>query len=154
MKYNKDKFFMTIAHIISRQSHCVSKQVGAIIVYEDRIISMGYNGTPSGYVNCCDVFNPNNFDKNKHHIFSSNYEIHAEANAIAFAAKSGLSTKDSTIYVTLSPCNDCAKLIIASGIKRVVYDKLYTNNSIDVIEFLKTNKVEVSQSTFDINLLK
>lgn len=146
-KYKSDEFFMTIAYIVSKQSHCVRKQVGAIIVKDDRIISIGYNGTPKGYINCNDIFDKNNIDVEKHHEFSVNNEIHAEINAIIYGAKNSISLENSTIYVTTSPCHDCAKFIVASGIKNVIYDELYDREPKQPIEFMRLNNVTVKQYT-------
>ncbi|WP_458700333.1 deoxycytidylate deaminase [Sulfurospirillum sp. 1307] len=139
-----DKNFINIAHEIARASKCVSKQVGAVIVKDGRILSTGYNGTPSGYVNCCDYWDGKY--TNEHHEWSKTYEIHAEMNAIIWAAREGISIKGATIYVTLEPCSDCSKNIIASGIKRIVYDKSYEHtNSKIVTKFIKDNGVIIEQ---------
>ena len=116
-----DKNFINIAKEIASASKCVSKQVGAVIVKNGRILSTGYNGTPSGYTNCCDYWN-NQYTK-EHHLWSKTYEIHAEMNAIIWAARKGISIEGATIYVTLEPCSECSKNLIASGIKRIVYEK-------------------------------
>jgi len=118
MKHN---YFLKSATLLSQESKCVSKQVGAILVHEYRTISTGYNGTPAGHVNCNQVFDPKNFDREEHHKFSLQRELHAEANAIAFAAKHGIATDDSTMYCTLEPCDDCLKLMIAAGVKKAYY---------------------------------
>ena len=151
--YNNDEFFMTIAHIVSKQSHCVRKQVGAVIVKDSRIISIGYNGTPKGYINCDEIFDKNNFDIEKHHEFSVNNEIHAEINAIIYAAKNSVSLENSTLYVTMSPCHDCAKFIVAAGIKEVVYDELYDREPKQPIQFMGLNSVKVRQYTPTYNIL-
>lgn len=139
-----DKNFINIAHEIARASKCVSKQVGAVIVRDGRILSTGYNGTPSGYTNCCEHWNHEYTEK--HHEWSKTYEIHAEMNAIIWAAREGISIKDATIYVTLEPCSECSKNIIASGIKRIVYDKEYEHTNSEVVEaFIKDNGVVIEQ---------
>jgi dCMP deaminase len=139
-----DRNFINIAHEIARASKCVSKQVGAVIVKDGRILSTGYNGTPSGYVNCCEYWDGKY--TNEHHEWSKTYEIHAEMNAIIWAAREGISIKGATIYVTLEPCSDCSKNIIASGIKRIVYDKSYEHtNSKIVTKFIKDNGVIIEQ---------
>jgi len=152
--YKNDEFFMTIAHIVSKQSHCVRKQVGAVIVKEGRIISIGYNGTPKGYINCDEVFDKNNFDIEKHHEFSTNNEIHAEINAIIYAAKNSVSLENSILYVTTSPCHDCAKFIVAAGIKKVIYDELYDREPEQPIMFMKLNDVKVIQYHPSYDMLK
>lgn len=139
-----DRNFMNIASEIAKASKCVSKQVGAVIVRDGRILSTGYNGTPSGFTNCCDHWEGKY--TNEHHEWSKTYEIHAEMNAIIWAAREGIKIKDATIYVTLEPCSDCSKNIIASGIKRIVYDKSYehTNSSV-VTNFIEVNGVVIEQ---------
>lgn len=119
-----DKVFINIAKETSTLSHCVRSKVGAVLVKDGNIISFGYNGTPSGMSNNCeenDVTLP--------------YVIHGEVNAILKAAKTGNSVDGSTLYLTLSPCLDCSKLILQSGIKRVVYLNNYRN--LDGVNFLK-----------------
>lgn len=139
-----DKNFINIAREISTASKCVSKQVGAVIVKDNRILSTGYNGTPAGYVNCCDFWK-GKYTK-EHHNWSKDYEIHAEMNALIWAAREGISINGATIYVTLEPCSDCSKNIIASGIKRIVYDKPYEHNdSSEISKFIKDNGVIIEQ---------
>ncbi|HIP29697.1 MAG TPA: dCMP deaminase [Sulfurospirillum arcachonense] len=139
-----DKNFINIAHELASASKCVSKQVGAVIVKDGRILSTGYNGTPAGYTNCCDHWNGEY--TSEHHEWSKTYEIHAEMNAIIWAAREGISIKDATIYVTLEPCSDCSKNIIASGIKRIVYDKSYEHTNSDVVtSFIKDNGVVIEK---------
>ena len=140
----KDKNFINIAKEIATASKCVSKQVGAVIVKDGRILSTGYNGTPSGYINCCDYWD-NKYTK-EHHEWSKLYEIHAEMNAIIWAAREGISIKDATIYVTLEPCSECSKNLIASGIKRIVYEQSYEyNNSKALSKFIEDNGVIIEQ---------
>jgi len=110
-----DMRYMRMAEIWSENSYCVRRKVGALIVKDKMIISDGYNGTPSGFENVCE------YEDNT----TKPYVLHAEANAITKIACSGNSSKDATLYVTASPCIECAKLIIQSGIKRVVYSELY-----------------------------
>jgi dCMP deaminase len=116
-KKNKlDTVFINTAKQISTLSHCVRSKVGAVIVKDGNIISFGYNGTPSGMNNSCEE-NDITFP----------HVIHAECNAILKAAKTGNSVDSSTLYLTLSPCLDCSKLILQSGIKKVVYLNVYRN---------------------------
>lgn len=139
-----DKNFINIAAEIATASKCVSKNVGAVIVKNGRILSTGYNGTPAGYTNCCDHWDGEY--TREHHEWSKTYEIHAEMNAIIWAAREGISIKDATIYVTLEPCSECSKNIIASGIKRIVYDKSYEHTNSDVVaNFIKENGVIIEQ---------
>lgn len=110
-----DKRYLRMASIWAENSYCVRRKVGALIVKDQMIISDGYNGTPSGFENICE--DENNVTKP--------YVLHAEANAITKVAASSNSSKNATIYITSSPCIECAKLIIQSGIKRVVYSEKY-----------------------------
>jgi dCMP deaminase len=126
-----DKRYLEMALIWSRNSYCIRRQVGALIVKEKMIISDGYNGTPSGFENVCE--DENNITKP--------YVLHAEANAITKVAKSHNSSENSTLYVTTSPCMECAKLIIQAGIKRVVYCNRYRIT--DGLDLLKRAAVEL-----------
>ena len=119
-----DRVFINIAKNISSLSHCNRSKVGAILVKSGNLISFGYNGTPSGMDNSCEEN-----DITLPHV------IHAEINVILKAAKTGNSVDGSTLYLTLSPCIDCSKVILQSGIKRVVYLTEYRN--LDGVNFLK-----------------
>lgn len=126
-----DKRYLEMALIWAQNSYCKRRQVGALIVKGKMIISDGYNGTPSGFENICE--DENNITKP--------YVLHAEANAITKVAKSGNSSEDSTLYVTSSPCMECAKLIIQAGIKRVVYCNRY--HKTDGLELLTRAGIEI-----------
>lgn len=133
-KQNKyDKAYLRIASEWSKLSYCNRKQVGAIIVRDKMIISDGYNGTPSGFENCCE----------DHEGLTHWYVLHAEANAISKVARSTQSCENATLYITLSPCKECSKLIHQSGIKRVVYQNGYRDTS--GVDFLRKAGVEVAQ---------
>ena len=110
-----DKSYLKVAGIWAENSYCNRRKVGALIVKDRMIISDGYNGTPSGFPNICEDENGITYP----------YVLHAEANAITKVAKSGNSSQGATLYVTASPCLECAKLIIQSGIKRVVFSEYY-----------------------------
>lgn len=110
-----DKRYLRMARIWSENSYCNRRKVGALLVKDKMIISDGYNGTPAGFPNICED------SENR----TVPYVLHAEANAITKVAKSNNSSDGSTLYVTDSPCIECAKLIIQAGIKRVVFSKLY-----------------------------
>ena len=139
-----DQNFINIAKEIASASKCVSKQVGAVIVKNGRILSTGYNGTPPGYTNCSEHWQ-GKYTK-EHHEWSKTYEIHAEMNAIIWAAREGISIDGATIYVTLEPCSDCSKNLIASGIKRIVYDKSYEHTNSDVVtKFIQDNNVRIEK---------
>ena len=128
-----DKAYLEMATVWARNSYCKRRQVGALIVTDRMIISAGYNGTPSGFENVCE-------DENG---VTKPYVLHAEANAITKVAKSGNSSEGATLYVTASPCVECAKLIIQAGIRRVVYKDSYRLN--DGIELLQRAGIEVEQ---------
>ena len=128
-----DITYLKMAKNWSELSHCKRKKVGALIVKNGMLISDGYNGTPSGYDNCCEN------DQYETHW----YTIHAEANAILKCAKWGNSCVGSTMYLTHSPCKECSKLILQSGISRVVYLEDYKD--LEGVNFLRNSKVEVDK---------
>lgn len=130
-----DKAYLRMAHEWAKLSHCSRKQVGAIIVKDEVIISDGYNGTPTGFDNCCE----NDAGETKW------YVLHAEANALMKLSKSTNSSKGATLYITLSPCKDCAKLILQAGIQRVVYLNEYKDCS--GLEFLKNTGITLDYIT-------
>ncbi|MDE6722093.1 MAG: dCMP deaminase family protein [Bacteroidaceae bacterium] len=130
-QYRLDLRYMRMARIWAENSYCQRRQVGALVVKDKAIISDGYNGTPSGFENMCE--DDNNVTKP--------YVLHAEANAITKLARSSNSSDDATLYVTASPCIECAKLIIQSGIKRVVYAEHYRLE--DGINLLKRANINV-----------
>jgi dCMP deaminase len=127
-----DHSYLAMAEIWAQNSYCKRRKVGALLVKDRMIISDGYNGTPSGFENICEedgVTKP--------------YVLHAEANAITKVAKSGNSSEGATLYVTASPCLECSKLIIQSGIKRVVYRDEYRLT--DGIDLLRRAGIEVEK---------
>ena len=126
-----DRSYLEMASVWAKNSYCTRRQVGAILVKDRMIISDGYNGTPSGFENVCE-------DENG---VTKPYVLHAEANAITKVAKSNNSSEGSTLYITDSPCMECAKLIIQSGIARVVYARDYRIT--DGIDLLRRAGVEV-----------
>lgn len=126
-----DRRYLEMAGIWAKNSYCVRRQVGALIVKERMIISDGYNGTPAGFENVCED------EEGK----TKPYVLHAEANAITKVAKSNNSSEGATLYITTSPCLECAKLIIQAGIKRVVYSDNYHKQ--DGPELLKRAGIEV-----------
>ena len=139
-----DKNFINIATELATASKCVSKQVGAVIVKDGRILSTGYNGTPAGYTNCRDHWDGEY--ASEHHEWSKTYEIHAEMNAIIWAARKGISIENATIYVTLEPCSECSKNLIASGIKLIVYAKEYEHTHSETIsKFIQDNGVLIEK---------
>lgn len=127
----RDHLYMKMARTWAENSYCVRRQVGALMVKNQMIISDGFNGTPSGFENICE-------DENN---VSKPYVLHAEANAITKVARSNNSSDGATIYITASPCMECSKLIIQSGIKRVVYGEKY--RIMDGVELLERAGIEV-----------
>ena len=125
-----DKSYLKTALEWGELSYCKRRKVGALIVKDKMIISDGYNGTPTGFENVCED------DEG----YTKWYVLHAEANAIAKVSSSTQSTNGATLYITLSPCKECSKLIFQSGIKRVVYNKKYKDTS--GLEFLEKAGVE------------
>ncbi|MCL1933132.1 MAG: dCMP deaminase family protein [Candidatus Azobacteroides sp.] len=126
-----DERYLRMAAIWAENSYCKRRQVGALIVKDKMIISDGYNGTPGGFENVCE-------DENG---LTKPYVLHAEANAITKIACSNNNSKDATLYVTASPCIECAKLIIQAGIKRVVYSEKYRIT--DGLDLLERAKIEI-----------
>ena len=134
-QFELDSRYIRMAQIWAENSYCKRRQVGAIIVKDKMIISDGYNGTPAGFENICE-------DENG---LTKSYVLHAEANAITKIARSGNNSDGATLYVTSSPCIECAKLIIQSGIKRVVYSEEYRLT--DGIDLLRRAGIEVVLNT-------
>ena len=126
-----DQRYLEMARIWAKNSYCQRRQVGALVVKNNMIISDGYNGTPSGFENVCEDDNG----------ITKPYVLHAEANAITKLARSSNNSDGGTIYITASPCIECAKLIIQAGIKRVVYGEKYRLT--DGIELLERAGIEV-----------
>ncbi len=126
-----DLRYLQMAKIWAENSYCKRRKVGALIVKDRMIISDGYNGTPAGFENVCE-------DEDYR---TKPYVLHAEANAITKVAKSNNSSEGATLYITTSPCMECSKLIIQSGIKRVVFSELYTKN--DGLLLLKQANIEL-----------
>jgi dCMP deaminase len=133
-----DRRYLEMAAVWAKNSYCKRRQVGAIIVKDNMIISDGFNGTPSGFENICEDEDGN----------TKSYVLHAEANAITKVARSNNSSDGSTLYITSSPCLECAKLIIQAGIKRVVFSDNYRIS--DGIELLKRANIEVVQINLDL----
>ncbi len=136
MKPNKfDIAYLKMATEWAKLSYCKRKKVGAIIVKDRTIISDGYNGTPSGFDNCCEDENGD----------THWYVLHAEANAILKLASSTQSAKGATLYITLSPCKECSKLIVQSGITKVYYINEYKD--LEGVRLMKDNGIEVQKVT-------
>ena len=153
-----------MAELVADQSTCCRMHVGAVLVKDNRVISIGFNGTAAGQEHCEDhfahLYETEFSDKfptyeeyhasrtfyDAHGQFSNDNELHAEQNAILFAAKNGISTAGSTLYVTVSPCIHCAKVIVAAGVTRVFYKTLY-DRSQEGLVFLDKNGIECRQLT-------
>ena len=132
-----DKRYLKMAQVWAENSYCKRRKVGALLVKDKMIISDGYNGTPSGFENICEE---------EHHDKTKPYVLHAEANAITKVAKSNNSSEGATLYVTTSPCMECSKLIIQSGIKRVVFiEKYRITDGLDLLERANIKLVHISE---------
>jgi len=129
--------YMRVAYEFAQLSYAERRQVGSVIVKNKRIISFGYNGTPNGFDNCCETTNK---DKS---LTTVKEVLHAESNAITKVAKSTMSCEGATLFTTTSPCFDCSKLIIQSGIKKVYYSETYRDMT--GIELLKKAKIKVER---------
>jgi len=125
-------FYSQIVLDIAKRSYAKRKQVGALAVKDNNIIAYGFNGTPRGMSNVCEDDNGN----------TKAEVLHAELNLICKCAKSGISLDGATLYITLSPCIECAKLILQSGIKNIIYLEEYRN--LDGVEFLKNNGIDIA----------
>ena len=132
-----DHAYLRMAREWSKLSHCQRKQVGAIIVKNGMVISDGYNGTPTGFDNCCE-------DEEGSTLW---YVLHAEANAISKVARSTNNAQNSTLYLTLSPCKDCSKMILQVGIRRVVYSNVYKDGT--GLELLREAGIEIEHIPMD-----
>jgi dCMP deaminase len=134
-RITRDKLNLGICQLISYRSQCARAKVGCVIVKTYRIVSTGYNGSLSS-LSCqegCDTS------------VSCKHAVHAEVNAISFAARAGISLQDTTLYCTYSPCYNCAKMIISAGIVRVVYEKRYNSDNGDGLRLLKDHNVDTDQ---------
>jgi dCMP deaminase len=137
---DRDDLFMQIAYLVSTRSTCLRGHVGAVVVKDRRIISMGYNGAPPGQPHCLDVGcdERNLYDGETGNLLlelGCQRAIHAEANALAWAARAGVSTDEATMYATHSPCPSCARLCVSAGICKYVYDRAYrVREGIDVLD--------------------
>jgi len=131
-----DKTYMDMANVLSKLSYAKRKKVGCLIVKDTQIISEGYNGTPTGFTNTCEYVDI--VDE----LYTKPEVLHAESNAIAKIARSTNSSSGSTLYVTLAPCFECSKLIIQSGIDRVVYRDHYRKNGLALLDKAGVNVIQ------------
>ena len=140
-----DITYLKMADEWAQLSKAKRRKVGCLIVRDGQIISDGYNGTPAGFDNACEFVNEGFLDQAENKLQTKPEVLHAESNALMKLAKSTNSSKDSTIYLTMSPCFDCAKLIIQAGVIRVVYSEKYRNQ--EGIKFLRSNNVIAERVT-------
>jgi len=153
----KDQVFMEMAFSAAKLSKCVSIKVGAILVRDDRVVSMGVNGTVTGVINCCDKF-PQWKDagyitdekRQEHHDWSLRNEVHSELNCILAAAKNGIKIEGSTMFSTLQPCSKCLPMLVQAGVKRIVYSDEYCRaeygfDDNEVKEMLLKNNIVVEK---------
>lgn len=131
-----EDLYIDMAKTVAKKSKAKRKKVGAVLVKDNNVISFGWNGTPSGFDNTCEI-------ETQEGLVTKPEVVHGEANCISKAAKSTISTEGSTMFVTMSPCYECSKLLIQSGIKRVVYIEEYRDTS--AIEFLEKAGVIVEK---------
>jgi dCMP deaminase len=147
MKPSFDKIYMELAENLALRSHCTKAQVGAVLTKDTRIISIGYNGPPAGTHNCDEEFGDDGCPRDSKG--SCSLALHAEQNAILYASKNGVSLENSTIYVTLSPCISCARIIYSMKIKKVIYLHSYAAYkglpSDEGVDFLQKFGVEVEK---------
>ena len=140
-----DDIFMELAINLAKRSHCIKAQVGAVLTQETRIISIGYNGPPAGTHNCDEEFPIEGCERDSKG--SCSLALHAEQNAILYASKNKISIEGSTLYVTLSPCISCARVIYSVGIKKVLYLNSYAEykglKTDEGVDFLRKFGVEV-----------
>jgi dCMP deaminase len=149
IKKSFDQIFMNLATDLAQRSHCVKAQVGAVLAKETRIISIGYNGPPAGTHNCDEEWPETGCPRDSKN--SCSLALHAEENAILYAVKNGATLEGATLYLTLSPCLPCARVIYSSGIKRVLYLHSYAEYKglafDEGVDFL--NKFGVKSIKFD-----
>ncbi|MBP7167554.1 MAG: dCMP deaminase family protein [Bacteroidia bacterium] len=144
-KIGFDELYMELAENLAKKSHCVKAKVGAVISKDTRIISLGYNGPPAGTHNCDEEWPETGCPRDRKG--GCSLALHAEANAILYAAKNQITLEHATLYVTLAPCLPCARIIYTTGIRKVIYKNSYAAyKGIDIeegVEFLKRFGVEV-----------
>jgi len=140
-----DAIYMDLATNLSKRSHCVKMKVGAVITKDSRIISLGYNGPPAGTYNCDEEWSQDGCERSEKG--GCSLALHAEENAILYAAKNKVALENTTLYVTLSPCLPCARMIFTTGIKKVLYLNSYAEykglKSDEGVDFLTKFGVEV-----------
>ena len=145
MKPSFDEIYMELAEKLAKRSHCVKAQVGAVLTKDTRIVSLGYNGPPAGTHNCDEEWPEDGCPRDSKG--SCSLALHAEQNAILYATKNNISLQDTTLYVTLSPCIACARVIFTTGIIKVFYMNSYAQfkglATDEGVDFLRRFGVEV-----------
>lgn len=153
MKQSFDEIYMDLAQSLAKRSHCVKAQVGSVLTKDTRIVSLGYNGPPSGTYNCDEIWPNDGCPRDSKG--SCSLALHAEQNAILYASKNNISIDGSTLYVTLSPCISCARVIYTVGIKKVFFLHSYAKYKglefDEGVEFLQKFGVEVIQFESNLN---
>jgi len=141
---DQDSIYLRMAKELAAFSKCVSLQVACLLVRDGRILSTGLNGTPTGWINCSEQFPQGNTPE--HSEWSNAHEIHAELNAVIWAARTGIAIEGATAYVTHSPCVQCTKNLIAAGIKRIAYAEAYhrTDNQDALDQFIRENGIDIA----------
>ena len=146
MKQKYFQYFVEVTKLTSKLSTCISKQVGCILIKDNRIIASSYNGVPSGVKHCNEIFDKSvltsKIKRDKHHEWSNNNELHGEANLLSYCGKMGIKTDNGILFTSLSPCITCAKMIFASGIKEIFYLEEYDKDN-KGIDFLKQNMIKI-----------
>lgn len=140
-----DLIYLRMASELAAFSKCVSLHVACLLVKDGRILSTGVNGTPAGWINCSEQFPQGKCPE--HNQWSNAHEIHAELNAVIWAARTGIAIENATAYVTHSPCVQCAKNLIAAGIRRIVYAERYdrTEDQQSLTQFIQENGIDIQQ---------
>ncbi|TAF67475.1 MAG: cytidine deaminase [Cytophagales bacterium] len=155
MRPSFDDIFMRLANDLAKRSRCVKRKVGAVLTKDTRIVSIGYNGPPAGTHNCDEEFPVEGCPRDSRG--SCSLALHAEENAIIYATKNGTSLEGATLYLTLSPCLPCARIIFSVGIKKVIYLQSYAEYkglpTEEGIEFLKTYDIAVEHYTKNLDEL-
>ncbi len=145
-----EDIFMGAAVAFAEMSTCARVKVGGVLVKNNRIVSTGYNGSPSGVIHCTDFFLGRDVEKEEHAEFSRKYELHCEQNIIIECLKNQIQTDGSILYVTTSPCSSCAKMLVAAKIKKVFYNEIY-DREIDGIDLLNQCGITCQQYKWSEN---
>lgn len=151
----KHKVYLKMCQDLSNLSKCSKHKVGALILKNDRIISNGLNGSPKGFINCCDKFHDvdthSEPGKSLHRDWAEKFEIHAEMNAILFAAKHGVNLENSTLYCSLEPCYNCLKHAVTVGIQEIYYGKKHKHNleSPEALDLIQQLGIKIAHINYE-----